>query len=89
MINMCCTTPYHVFMYVLVCPTTRMKKFAVVSAGMHAQVLNQVVSEMKEAAEDPSSYDSIDEKMGGLPLKEVLGHTPRQARDLFSNPTFY
>ena len=50
---------------------------------MHAQVLNRVVSEMKEAAEDPSSYDSIDEKMGGVPLKEVLGHTPRQASDLF------
>lgn len=47
--------------------------------GMHATVLNKVVSEMKEAAEDPSSYDSIDAYMGGRPLKEVLGHTPRQA----------
>ena len=46
---------------------------------MHATVLNKVVSEMKESSGDPSSYDSIDEYMGGRPLKEVLGHTPRQA----------
>ena len=39
---------------------------------MHAQVLNRVVSEMRE-----SSGSMEDNGMPG-PLKEVLGHTPRQ-----------
>ena len=43
---------------------------------MHAQVLNRVVFEMKESSDE---LDSIDEAVGGRPLKEVLGHTPRQA----------
>lgn len=42
---------------------------------MHAQVLNRVVNEMRESLES-SADESVDD-MG--PLKEVLGHTPRQA----------
>ena len=41
---------------------------------MHAQVLNRVVNEMRE-----SSGSMDDNGMPG-PLKEVLGHTPRQVR---------
>ena len=49
---------------------------------MHAQVLNRVVNEMRESLES-SADDSVDDMSpfkGMLgPLKEVLGHTPRQA----------
>ena len=51
-------------------------------SGMHAQVLNRVVNEMRESLES-STDDSVDDMKpfkGMLgPLKEVLGHTPRQA----------
>jgi acid phosphatase family membrane protein YuiD len=44
---------------------------------MHAQVLNRVVNEMRESEADvPGSMDDVG------PLKEVLGHTPRQVRGL-------
>ncbi len=51
-------------------------------AGMHAQVLNRVVSELRESAaraEELGLSDASDSVAETGPLKEVLGHTPRQA----------